>query len=234
MENGEMARTSIKQSSSHVQSSFSILNSQFSIPPAPTTAQQLGSIIKTARDIMRKDKGLNGDLDRLPMLTWIMFLKFLDDMEYIHEEKAKIASERFRPAIEPPYRWRDWAADESGITGPDLISFINNEEFVWPDGRRAPGLFAYLRNLQGVEGGDRRTVIATVFRGTINRMINGYLLRDVVNKIGRIHFTSSEEIHTLGHLYESMLKEMRDAAGDSGEFYTPLAVVRLMVAVTDP
>ena len=63
-------------------------------------------------------------------------------------------------------------------------------------------------------------MIATVFRGTVNRMINGYLLRDVINKINGIHFTSSEETHTLSHLYESMLKEMRDAAGDSGEFYT--------------
>ena len=64
-------------------------------------------------------------------------------------------------------------------------------------------------------------------------MINGYLLRDVINKVSDIHFTSSEEIHTLGHLYESMLKEMRDAAGDSGEFYTPRAVVRFMVAVIE-
>ena len=65
-------------------------------------------------------------------------------------------------------------------------------------------------------------------------MINGYLLRDVINKVNGIHFTCSEEIHTLGHLYESMLKEMRDAAGDSGEFYTPRAVVRFMVEVIDP
>ena len=93
--------------------------------PTATTAQQLGSIIKSARDIMRKDKGLNGDLDRLPMLTWIMFLKFLDDMERIREEEAVMAGERFRPAIEPPYRWRDWAAASTarGITGgrPDRL-----------------------------------------------------------------------------------------------------------------
>jgi type I restriction enzyme M protein len=95
-------------------------------------------------------------------------------------------------------------------------------------------LFAYLRNLQGANGGDRRDVIATVFRGTINRMVNGYLLRDVINKINSIHFTASEEIHTLSHLYESMLKEMRDAAGDSGELYTPRPVVRFMVEVIDP
>ncbi len=204
-------------------------------PTAPlTTAQQLGSLIKSARDVMRKDKGLNGDLDRLPMLTWIMFLKFLDDMEQIRKQEAAMAGKKFRPAIEAPYRWRDWAAKEDGITGEELIAFVNNEEAVRPDGKKGPGLFAYLRALQGANGGDRRDVIATVFKGTINRMINGYLLRDVINKINRIHFTSSDEIHTLGHLYESLLKEMRDAAGDSGEFYTPRAVVRFMVEVTDP
>jgi type I restriction enzyme M protein len=183
---------------------------------------------------MRKDKGLNGDLDRLPMLTWIMFLKFLDDLEQIRETDAKLAGKRFRHTIEPPYRWRDWAAKPDGITGDELIAFVNNEEARGPDGKKGPGLFAYLRSLQGLNGGDRRDVIATVFKGTVNRMINGYLLRDVVNKVHGIHFTSSGEIHTLGHLYESMLKEMRDAAGDSGEFYTPRAVVRFMVAVTDP
>src|SRR3990170_4298844 len=199
-----------------------------------TTAQRLSSIVKSCRDIMRKDKGLNGDLDRLPMLTWIMFLKFLDDMEQIAEQEAKMAGKRFRPALESPYRWRDWAAKADGITGDELIGFVNNEEAVRPDGSKGPGLFAYLRGLQGANGGDRRDVIATVFKGTINRMINGYLLRDVVNKVNGIHFTSSEEIHTLGHLYESMLKEMRDTAGDSGEFYTPRAVVRFMVEVIDP
>ncbi len=199
-----------------------------------TTAQRLSSIVKSCRDIMRKDKGLNGDLDRLPMLTWIMFLKFLDDMEQIRQQEAKMAGKRFRPAIDLPYRWRDWAVKEDGITGDELIAFVNNEEAVRPDGTKGDGLFAYLRGLQGTNGGDRRDVIATVFKGTINRMINGYLLRDVINKLNSVHFTSSEEIHTLGFLYESMLKEMRDVAGDSGEFYTPRPVVRFMVEVIDP
>src|SRR5438132_8122477 len=89
---------------------------------ALTTAQQLGSLIKSARDVMRKDKGLSTDLDRLPMLTWIMFLKFLDDMEQIEESKAKLRGERYRPAIDSPYRWRDWAAQQGGMTGPDLLA----------------------------------------------------------------------------------------------------------------
>ena len=198
-----------------------------------TTAQSLGSLLKSARDIMRKDKGLNGDLDRLPMLTWIMFLKFLDDLELQREEEAELAGKKFRPAIEPPYRWRDWAARVDGITGDELLAFINNEEDIRPDGSKGVGLFAYLRKLTSSNGDDRREVIATVFGGVDNRMKSGYLLRDVINKIGGIHFTSSDELHTLGALYESMLREMRDAAGDSGEFYTPRAVVRFMVAVDE-
>src|SRR5437660_8426171 len=111
-----------------------------------STAQQLSSLIKSCRDIMPKDKGLNGDLDRLPMLTWVMFLKFLDDMERVREEEAKLAGKRFRPAIESPYRWRDWAATPQGITGPELIAFINQDEAIRPDGKRGTGLFAYLRS----------------------------------------------------------------------------------------
>lgn len=204
-------------------------------PKQLTTAQRLDSIIKSARKIMRKDKGLNGDLDRLPMLTWIMFLKFLDDMERIEEERAEIGGKDYRPIIEPPYRWRDWAAQADGITGPDLLSFLTAEKAERPDGTKGPGLFAYLRNLRGDNGRrERRDVIATVFQGFTNRMESGYLLRDVVNLIDGIHFDSSEEVHVLGRLYETLLREMRDAAGDSGEFYTPRPVVRFMVEVTDP
>ena len=200
-----------------------------------TTPQRLASLIKSARDIMRKDKGLNGDLDRLPMLTWLMFLKFIDDSELIREDEAKLdRTQRYRPALEPPFRWRDWAAKEDGITGDALITWVNQDEAVAPDGRRRQGLLAYLRGLHSGNGGDRRDVIATVFRGVLNRMTSGYLLRDVVNKINGIHFNSSDEIHTLGTLYESLLKEMRDSAGDSGEFYTPRPVVRFMVEATAP
>ena len=199
-----------------------------------TTAQSLGSLIKSARDIMRKDKGLNGDLDRLPMLTWIMFLKFLDDLEMQREEEAKLAESRFKRAIEKPYRWRDWAAKADGTTGDELLAFINQDKCRRPDGTKGAGLFAYLRNLTSSNGDNRRDVIATVFKGVDNRMKSGYLLRDVINKVNGIHFTASDELHTLGSLYESMLREMRDAAGDSGEFYTPRAVVRFMVEAVDP
>jgi type I restriction enzyme M protein len=194
---------------------------------------------------MRKDKGLNGDLDRLPMLTWIMFLKFLDDLERVRKDEATLEGRPFRETIDAPYRWRDWNPPNSGgatadgshnaMTGDALTAFISQDEAVRPDGERGPGLFAFLRALEGAgERVERRDVIASVFRGTVNRVQSGYILRDVLDKVNEIHFSSSEEIHTLSHLYESMLKEMRDAAGDSGEFYTPRPLVRMIVKAIDP
>ena len=182
---------------------------------AATSRAHLSSLIKSARDIMRKDAGLNGDLDRLPQLSWIIFLKCFDDLEQRREAEAVMAGAGYKPVIPKPLRWRDWAADpDKGRTGPDLIGFVNDT------------LLPKLRELNGT---DERQVIQEVFRETFNRMLSGYLLRDVVNLMGAVNFNSSDDIHTLSHLYESMLKEMRDAAGDSGEFYTPRPVVRFIV-----
>src|SRR4029450_2317316 len=92
---------------------------------ARTTAQSLGSLLKS-------------DLDRLPLLTWIMFLKFLDDLELQREQEAALARTKFRSAIERPYRWRDWAANPQGVTGDELLAFINQDECTRPDGQRGP------------------------------------------------------------------------------------------------
>jgi type I restriction enzyme M protein len=187
---------------------------------AATSRAQLSSLIKSSRDIMRKDAGLNGDLDRLPQLSWIIFLKCFDDLEERRETEAVMAGENYKPVIPRGYRWRDWAADpDKGRTGPDLITFVNDD---------------LLPKLRELSGSDERQVITEVFRETFNRMLSGYLLRDVVNLMGGVNFNSSDDIHTLSHLYESMLKEMRDAAGDSGEFYTPRPVVRFIVDRTAP
>ncbi|MFN8187887.1 MAG: class I SAM-dependent DNA methyltransferase [Gaiellales bacterium] len=186
----------------------------------PATPQaKLNAAIKSARDIMRKDAGLNGDLDRIPQLAWLLFLRAFDALE----ERREVTEHDYRPAIEEPYRWRDWAADPvSGRTGADLLDFVNGE------------LLPYLRGLSGVGEHDPRDTLAAVFRETYNRMLSGYLLRDVVNKVGEVNFNSSDDIHTMAHLYESMLREVRDAAGDSGEFYTPRPVIRFLVHQVDP
>jgi type I restriction enzyme M protein len=167
---------------------------------------------------MRKDAGLNGDLDRIPQLAWLLFLKAFDGLE----ENREITDAKYRPAIDAPYRWRAWGADPNGATGDKLIEFVNTK------------LLPYLRGLSGTGAHDPRDVLAAVFKETNNRMLSGYLLRDVVNKVNEINFASSDDIHTMAHLYESMLKDMRDAAGDSGEFYTPRPVIRFMVQQIAP
>jgi type I restriction enzyme M protein len=187
---------------------------------APTSKAQLSSVIKSARDIMRKDAGLNGDLDRLPQLSWVLFLKSYDDLELRREQDAVMRGQTYKAVIPKGYRWRDWAADENkGRTGEDLIKFVNDD---------------LLPKLRALNGSDERQTIAEVFKETFNRFLSGFLLRDVVNLVNRINFNSSDDIHTLSHLYESMLKEMRDAAGDSGEFYTPRPVVRFIVERVKP
>jgi type I restriction enzyme M protein len=185
----------------------------------PTTPQaKLAAIIKSARDAMRKDAGLNGDLDRIPQLAWLLFLRAFDGLEL----NRQVTDPRFRPTIEAPYRWRDWAADPSGPTGEALLKFVNDD------------LLPYLRGLTGTTTHDPRDVLAAVFKETYNRMLSGYLLRDVVNKVNEINFASSDDIHTMAHLYESMLREMRDAAGDSGEFYTPRPIIRFITHQVGP
>jgi type I restriction enzyme M protein len=196
------------------------MSTKMMMSPSKSTRPQLSSLIKSSRDIMRKDAGLNGDLDRLPQLSWILFLKCYDDLEMRREQDAIVARKPYKPVISAPLRWRDWASDENkGLTGEELLKFVNNE------------LLPGLRNLTG---SDERLKIAELFKETYNRMLSGYLLRDVANLMNGIHFQSRDEIFTLSHLYESMLKEMRDAAGDSGEFYTPRPVVKLVVDRVKP
>src|SRR6266700_5489945 len=182
-----------------------------------TSKQQLNSTIKSVRDLLRKDSGLSGDTDRLPQLTWLLFLKNFDDFEYAQEEEL---GEAYEPVIAHPYRWRDWAAVEDRtqrLTGDELLDFVNND------------LIPYLARVSGSGKHDIRTITGTIFQGTYNRVRSGYILREVVDKLSSINFNSSEDIHAVSHFYESMLREMRDSAGDAGEFYTPRPVVRFII-----
>ncbi|MBI3977804.1 MAG: SAM-dependent DNA methyltransferase [Chloroflexi bacterium] len=188
----------------------------------PTSRQQISTTIKYVRDQLRKDAGLATDADRLPQLTWLLFLKILDDFEYAAEDERGAA---YAPIVSPPYRWRDWAAVEDPtrqLKGPDLIGFVNDR------------LIPYLAARSGSGDHDLRTIVGTIFRGTDNRIRSGFILREVVDRLSTINFNASEDIHTISLFYESMLKEMRDAAGTSGEFYTPRPLVRFIVDRLDP
>ena len=180
--------------------------------------QQFSAVIKSIRDKMRKDPGLSTDVDRLPQLSWLLFLKCFDDLE----KSRAVLDENYEETMEAPYRWRDWAANEAGKTGNELIQFVDND------------LLPHLRGLVGSREFDQRDVIAAVFKETYNRMLNGYIIREVINLVNKIDFTSKDDIHTMAFFYETMLKEMRDAAGTNGEFYTPRPVIRFMVNQVNP
>lgn len=168
---------------------------------------------------MRKDAGLNTDVDRIPQIAWILFLKCFDDFE----KKRAVLDNNYKQAIPPPFRWRDWAANENkGRTGPDLIQFVNNE------------LFPQIANLVGGKGYEQRDVIAYIFKELNNRLLSGYILRQIVNLINKVSFVSRDDVHTMARIYERLLLEMRDAAGTSGEFYTPRPVIRFIVQMMNP
>ena len=203
-------------------------------PPADSSRADLRAAIRQARRVLRKDHGISTDIERLPLLTWIMFLKFLDDHETVDETTAKLRRERYTPLLAAPYRWRDWAAGEKGLTGLDLLKFVTQDRALRPDGTEGPGLLSTLRSLPFAAGDDRRRVVRQVFEGCACGLISGSVLRDVCALIDSLHFTSRDDVHTLSLLYEDMLREMRDAAGQNGEFYTPRPVIRFCVAALDP
>ncbi len=177
------------------------------------TRAEISSAIKSARDIMRKDAGLNGDLDRLPQLSWLLFLRAFS--ERVDEFRA-MEDLDYEHALDKPYRWETWGTNED-LTGNTFLEFVNGK------------LLPYLRELKGSGDNDPRNVISAIFQDVNNRMLSGTLLRDLVNVVDRIDFQADDSVHTMAYVYESIMKEMRDVAGDSGEFYTPRPIIRFMV-----
>lgn len=177
-----------------------------------------GSTIKAVQDIMRKDVGVDGDAQRLGQLVWMIFLKIFDDREYEWEA----LDPAYQSPIPEGLRWRDWAANDEGLTGDELIAFVNND------------LFPALKALATSGDGGRAVVVGSVFEDAYNYMKSGQLLRQVANKIeAAIDFNKSGDRHTFGDLYEQLLKDLQ-SAGNAGEYYTPRAATQFMVEMTDP
>ena len=178
----------------------------------------VSTTIKSIQDIMRKDAGVDGDAQRIGQLVWMFFLKIFDDQE----QELELLSDDYTSPIPEKLRWRNWAADAEGITGDELLDFVNNE------------LFKSLKELElnaGTNG--RGLVVRSVFEDAYNYMKNGTLIRQVVNKINDIDFNRSSDRHTFGDIYEQILKDLQ-SAGNAGEFYTPRAVTQFMVDMVDP
>lgn len=173
------------------------------------------STIKSIQDIMRQDAGVDGDAQRISQLAWMIFLKLFSDKE----EEYELLEDDYRSPIPERLRWQNWAADDEGITGDDLLDFVNND------------LFKALKELEVVDS--RGRIVRAVFEDSFNYMKSGTLLRQVVNKLNAIDFTSSKDRHLFNDLYEQILRDLQ-SAGNAGEYYTPRAVTRFMTEMTDP
>ncbi|MCF1431911.1 MAG: type I restriction-modification system subunit M [Shewanella sp.] len=178
----------------------------------------ISSVIKSIQDIMRKDAGVDGDAQRLGQMSWLLFLKVFD----AQEEELEFELDDYKAPIPEDYLWRNWAADKQGITGDELLDFINNE------------LFPELKSLTAPKDTNPRGfVVKEAFSDAFNYMKNGTLLRQVINKLNEIDFTDSKERHLFGDIYEQILRDLQ-SAGNAGEFYTPRAVTRFIVNRLDP
>lgn len=174
--------------------------------------------VKSIQDIMRQDSGVDGDAQRISQLCWMFFLKIIDDQD----QELELVEAGYRSPIPVPLRWRSWAADPEGITGDELVEFVNNE------------LFPRLKSLPAsARPGDRRRVVKDVFEDAYNYMKSGQLMRQVVNKINTIDFNNLTERQHFGDIYEQILNDLQ-SAGNAGEYYTPRAVTAFMVDRIDP
>lgn len=185
----------------------------------------VGAVINNIRNIMRTDRGISGDAQRLEQLGWMLFLKIIDDKD----KELEITNDDYVSVIPPKFQWRNWAEDSEGITGDELLNFIDN----YSENDSEKGLFVTLRNLSATNPSRRAALIQEVFEGNNNYMKSGYEMRKVINKLNEIDFNNSEDKHIFGTIYEGILQELRDA-GNKGEYYTPRAVTQFMTQMTDP
>lgn len=178
----------------------------------------LSSTIKAIQDIMRKDAGVDGDAQRISQLVWMMFLKIFDEKE----SEWELTKADYKSPIPKDLRWRNWAADEEGMTGDELLDFVNNS------------LFPRLKDLKLRNNKDAARMVRDIFEDSYNYMKSGTLLRQVINRINKdISFTTQAERHLFNDIYEQILRDLQ-SAGNAGEFYTPRAVTQFVVEMVDP
>ena len=175
------------------------------------------TLVKSIQNIMRQDTGVDGDAQRISQLCWMFFLKIIDDQD----QEMEVMGEDYTSPIPERFQWRTWAADPEGITGEELLTFIN------------AALFPTLKNLPTDQAGARGRVVRDVFEDAYNYMKSGQLMRQVVNTINDIDFNNLTERQHFGDIYEQILNDLQ-SAGNAGEYYTPRAVTAFMVDRIDP
>lgn len=179
----------------------------------------LTNLIKSIQDIMRKDVGVDGDAQRISQMIWLIFLKIFDD----REQEWEIMISDYSSPLSSRFRWKNWAKDPEGMTGDELIDFVNND------------LFLALKALATKAGvSERGKVVGSVFEDAYNYMKSGTLLRQVINTIEEdLDLNKSGDRHLFNDIYEKILSDLQ-SAGNAGEYYTPRAVTQFMVDILNP
>jgi type I restriction enzyme M protein len=176
------------------------------------------TVVKSIQDIMRQDVGVDGDAQRISQLCWMFFLKILDDQD----AQLELMRSGYTSPLPAKLQWRAWAADPEGMTGDELLGFINNT------------LFPHLKAITPAgPQAHRQGVVRGVFEDAYNYMKSGQLIRQVINRITEVDFNNLADKQHFGDVYEQLLNDLQ-SAGNAGEYYTPRAVTTFMSERLDP
>ncbi len=190
-------------------------------------------VFRNIDDILRKEAGCTTELDYTEQSSWLLFLKYLDELERDRALEAELEGRAYTRILDGPYRWTEWAAPkrpdgtpdhDRALTGDDLRDFVNEKLF--------PHLEGFKRRAAGPDTLEYK--IGEIFGEIKNRIQSGYNLREIIDHMDGLRFRSQTEKHELSHLYEAKIRNMGNAGRNGGEYYTPRPLIRAMVRVTAP
>ena len=188
---------------------------------------------KNIDDVLWKEAGCTTELDYTEQTSWLLFLKYLDDLERDKATEAALEGKKYTHILDKPYRWESWAAPKGkdgkldhnkSLTGDDLRDFVNGK------------LFPYLHGFKQKASGPNTIEykIGEIFGEIKNKIQSGYNLREIIDQVDELRFRSQTEKHELSHLYEAKIKNMGNAGRNGGEYYTPRPLIRAIVQVVKP
>jgi len=187
---------------------------------------------KNIDDILHKDAGCGSELDYVEQTSWVLFLKYLDDLEKDKATAAELTGKAYTNIIAPEYQWTTWATpklpdgkiDHNALTGDDLADFVNIQ------------LFPYFKKFKtsALSPDTIEYKIGEIFSELKNRIQSGYNLREVINYIDQLRFRTHAEKHEMSHLYEDKIKNMGNAGRNGGEYYTPRPLIKTIIKVVNP
>jgi type I restriction enzyme M protein len=184
-------------------------------------------------DILYKDAGADSELDYVGQTSWVMFLRYLDELEQDKSDEAALKGKPYKYIIDEQYRWGQWAMPRTAdgksdihkqMTGPDLVRFVDTQLFPYLAGFKQTA-----DNAQTIE-----YKIGEIFSELTNKIKSGYNLREILEMADGLQFRTSTDKHELSHLYETKIKNMGNAGRNGGQYYTPRPLIRAMIAVTRP